>query len=83
MHATEPDLFQTGTQPFDLQVARGADLSRLMADAGRAGWVLHAITWPEGKRGARVTGRRPIGSKDLPDTFPTPPRGRTTQKATT
>jgi hypothetical protein len=79
---TQPDLFSAKTEWFDIEVARGADLNRVLADAGREGWAPHAITWPSGQRGARITGRRPIGSKDLPDTFPTQPRVRTTKTKT-
>lgn len=66
---TQPDLFRTRSEWFNVEVDRGADVTRVMADMQARGWAWHSFTPPDGRHGYRIQGRRPANARPIPDTF--------------
>jgi hypothetical protein len=61
---------------FDIEVERGVDPIKVLRRMEQAGWTWHSFYPPDGRRGHRITGRRPIDALPVPDVFPSPKRVR-------
>lgn len=83
MEPVQSDLFSGRTRPsewFDITLKTDGQLEAVLAEMTGKGWRWHSITWRTPTQGHKITGTRPVGSSDIPNTLPTPPRRQATKK---
>lgn len=66
---TQPDLLQTRSEWFSVEVNRGADPIRVLRRMEAEGWTWASFALPDGRHGYRIQGRRPAHAQPIPDTF--------------